>query len=340
MNNNDSLVSIIIPVYNTEKYLKNCLESVINQTYKNLEIICIDDGSTDKSLEVLKQFEAKDNRIKVISQNNQGVSAARNQGLDNANGKYLMFVDSDDWIESSMIEELYTLAEKENADAIITGILYENIAEKQLSYRIPTSKRWLSRNNLLNPVANKFHRTEIIKKFNIHFENNIRLGEDFLFNMDVFSRGNKILIFPKIFYHYVFHGKNTVYNIEKRKDIFLVLDEISNLFLERNIIRDSYARLEFDRIYINNIKYAFGALLNVKNKDDFLYYFHEFYQKIKEISYLSEMKKMKIYIRVFLIFFIYIFHLKKIVLLRQKIKLKFQKIKNYLNKIITKEIRG
>lgn len=91
--------SVILPIFNTEKYLKACLDSIINQTYKNLEIICVDDGSTDGSLKILEEYSSKDSRIKIINQQNQGVSAARNVGIDNATGDYVSFVDPDDWVE-------------------------------------------------------------------------------------------------------------------------------------------------------------------------------------------------------------------------------------------------
>lgn len=99
------LVSIIVPVYNTEKYIRECLNSLIQQSYSHIEIIAVDDGSTDNSLCLLKKLAAKDSRLKVFSQPNQGVSAARNLALSKATGTYVMFVDADDWIDSSTIEE-------------------------------------------------------------------------------------------------------------------------------------------------------------------------------------------------------------------------------------------
>ena len=103
-NNDEDLISIIVPVYNVEKYLEQCLESLLNQTYKNIEIIVVNDGSTDQSLDILKKYSFKDNRIKLYSQKNQGISAARNTALEHINGKYVMFVDSDDWIEINTCE--------------------------------------------------------------------------------------------------------------------------------------------------------------------------------------------------------------------------------------------
>ncbi|MGM9600387.1 MAG: glycosyltransferase family 2 protein [Faecousia sp.] len=115
------LISVIIPVYNVEKYLQRCLDSVIEQTYKNLEVILIDDGSTDHSGEICDDYAAKDVRIHVIHQENQGVSAARNKGLDNVKGEYITFVDSDDYIVNDMIAELLRLSEEEHADIVIGG---------------------------------------------------------------------------------------------------------------------------------------------------------------------------------------------------------------------------
>ena len=109
-------VSVIVPVYNVEKYLSRCLESLINQSLKDIEIICINDGSTDNSLQILKQFAYKDNRIKIINQTNSGQSVARNKGLAIASGKYIGFVDSDDWIDNDYYEKMFETIERTNSD--------------------------------------------------------------------------------------------------------------------------------------------------------------------------------------------------------------------------------
>lgn len=116
---NDIKVSVIIPIYNVEKYLKQCLESVANQTLKDIEIICVDDGSDDKSFEIVKGFAEKDNRFIAVKQANGGAGAARNNGLKRARGKYLSFLDSDDFFDEKMLEEAYTCAEKHNADFVV-----------------------------------------------------------------------------------------------------------------------------------------------------------------------------------------------------------------------------
>ena len=109
-------ISVIIPVYNVEAYLERCLNTVCGQSYKNLEIILVDDGSTDNCLQICEEFAERDDRIKVIHQSNQGVSAARNTGLDAATGDYIAFVDSDDYIHPEMYERLYSLLKKHDAD--------------------------------------------------------------------------------------------------------------------------------------------------------------------------------------------------------------------------------
>lgn len=126
----EKLISIIVPVYNVEKYLKECIDSVISQTYKNLEIILVDDGSTDKSGEICDEYSKKDSRIKVIHKENGGLSDARNVALDIAKGEYIGFVDSDDYVEKDMFETLYKLAEEHNTE--ISSISFYKTLENEI----------------------------------------------------------------------------------------------------------------------------------------------------------------------------------------------------------------
>lgn len=125
-------VSVIIPVYNTEKFLKECLDSIINQTLKDIEIICVDDGSIDNSLNILNEYSQKDSRIKFLTQQNKGAGAARNKALEIANGEFLAFIDSDDYCESNFLEKMYAKACKTNADITICAVD---------SYDVNTNKR-------------------------------------------------------------------------------------------------------------------------------------------------------------------------------------------------------
>lgn len=124
-------VSVIIPVYNTEKYLRECLDSVVNQTLQDIEIICVDDESTDRSLEILREYQAKDKRITVLKQEKSNAGAARNLGLSIATGEYLSFLDSDDYYDLAMLEHMYACAKNRNADIVVCNIkvYYEDSGE-------------------------------------------------------------------------------------------------------------------------------------------------------------------------------------------------------------------
>ena len=116
-------ISIIVPIYNVEEYLCKCLDSIVNQTYTDYELILIDDGSTDDSGKIADEYSSKDDRITVIHKKNSGVSDARNRGLENASGKYICFIDADDWIEVSYLEELLLLAKSNDADIAMCSYL-------------------------------------------------------------------------------------------------------------------------------------------------------------------------------------------------------------------------
>ena len=127
---NEPLISVIIPVYNVEAYLERCLDSVINNTYKNLEIICVNDGSPDNCQSILEKYALQDSRIKLIIQENRGLSAARNTAIDSTSGDYLYFLDSDDWIHRNTFSMLLQAAEKSGADVIVGGFKHVNSFEE------------------------------------------------------------------------------------------------------------------------------------------------------------------------------------------------------------------
>ena len=130
------LISVIIPVYGVEKYISQCLESVINQTYKNLEIIVVNDGTKDRSADIAKEYAAKDSRIKVYDFENGGLSVARNRGLEIATGEYISYLDSDDWLDTKMYETLLEAAMKNDADMVKCGIIETNgVTEDKITFR-------------------------------------------------------------------------------------------------------------------------------------------------------------------------------------------------------------
>ena len=197
------LISVIIPVYNVEKYLRECLDSVLAQTYKNLEIILIDDGSSDNSGQICDEYAAKDSRIKVIHQVNQGVSAARNAGLKAARGQYIGFVDSDDYIKPDMYEYLYQLISKDNADVAMCNF-YKG------SFR--TSSKDILDNYKLQKLLNIFDVPSWIFLWNklykstliqgISFRSDMTYGEDSFFVFEIAKQNGLLAIGQEIKYFY------------------------------------------------------------------------------------------------------------------------------------------
>ena len=180
-------VSIIVPVYNVEKYLSKCLESLINQTLKDIEVICVNDGSTDNSLCILKEYANKDSRIKIIDKQNEGVSVARNTGIEVATGEYLMFVDSDDYLVENACEKALNTIEHNNSDICIFGHYDLVDGNKIISHKtndLIKIKDLNVKENLVEYsiyIWDKIYRTEFIKSNQIKFPLGLKTAEDVIF---------------------------------------------------------------------------------------------------------------------------------------------------------------
>lgn len=206
------LVSIIVPVYNVKLFVKRCIDSLISQTYKNLEIILIDDGSTDGSGDICDVYSEKYENIRVFHQENSGVSEARNKGILLSRGEFISFVDSDDWIEYNMLDNLIRYSIECGADAVFCGY-FRNTDQDEVSIS-PVDNGIIAypiiRGHCLNyaekgesygsGACNKIFRTKIIK--GIKFNNNFSVGEDELFLLEVFRNNYKVYACPKCYYHY------------------------------------------------------------------------------------------------------------------------------------------
>lgn len=225
-------ISVIVPIYNVEKYLNKCIDSIVNQTYKNLEIILIDDGSTDGSGDICDEYAGRDMRIKVFHQENKGVVAARKVGIKNATGEYIGFVDGDDYIDSNMFAELYHLINKKEADIVSSGwkreyrgseaVLYDNFQEGV--YDCNTSNYFFERfmcfeiyeNQGINgSLCTKLFKKDLIKSNYLRISDDIRMCEDAALVYMCCMDANKIYITHNGYYHYQMRMESCMHNSKK-----------------------------------------------------------------------------------------------------------------------------
>ncbi|MFD0047950.1 glycosyltransferase [Actinomycetes bacterium NPDC127524] len=256
------LISVIIPVYNVGKYISECLESVLNQTYKSIEMIVIDDGSTDQSLDIVKSFAEKYSNIKVLTQCNSGQSVARNKGIECARGKYIYFLDSDDYILENTFETLIGVMEQKNLDFIhfgarpfIDGIdidLNENLYDVQKSFE---SRKVYDRQSLLQDIIKAFRaspclyivKKEILINHNLRFTPNL-LHEDELFTIEVILNVTSSMYDPKLYYQrrYRENSVMTSTSVDKLKKSF---NSYCVIIEQLNILKEKYK----DRLELNLI---------------------------------------------------------------------------------------
>lgn len=212
MNQNKSLVSIIVPVYNAEKYLGEAIESVLNQTYTNFELLLINDRSTDNSREICRKYAQKDNRIVLLENNteNHGPGPTRNIGLDNATGEFIYFMDADDWIDKTLLETCIDRMKETNADMVQFGVVFESGGGKEKMVYCNTGKELYTREEIENDFLNfwnknrtslwlQFFKREVVEL--IRFENIIN-SEDFSYVIDVLYNAKIIAYIQKPLYHY------------------------------------------------------------------------------------------------------------------------------------------
>lgn len=275
-----NLISIIVPVYNAESFIVQTIASLRNQSYENIEILLIDDGSTDNSLDICYKFEKKDPRIQVFHKKNEGVSATRNFGINKSSGKYLMFVDSDDFIDTNTIKLFLNLKEKYNADLTVFGMRrvndnlettytfqhkfqYFQDQQKIVTEAIPN----LLMTEALSPVCTNVYSSEIIKNNNIYFNEKLELGEDLLFNYNYIRKISSIIISNEITYNYRIHSQQTLttkLHPHKYEMLMYVNTSIRKMAMEDkqyHIISD-----ELNKIRIKNIYSVIKDYIKIKNK--------------------------------------------------------------------------
>ncbi|MFI3227805.1 MAG: glycosyltransferase family 2 protein [Clostridia bacterium] len=256
----NDIISVIVPVYKVEQYLEKCINSIINQTYINLEILLIDDGSPDKSPKICDEYASKDNRIKVIHKKNGGLSDARNKGLDIARGSYIVFVDSDDFIHHKMIQVLYDSIQKDKSDIAICGITYvnETYIEDGMSFDfcenkiVNKSDFWINfydENTMAKVVAwNKLYKKEIFRNLRYDFG---KMHEDEFILHKIIEESNQISFVSGKFYYYLQRSNS----IMGQKFSIRRLDSIEGLLARVNYL--------IDNNYIKTAKIAYFSTLYV-----------------------------------------------------------------------------
>ena len=291
------LISVIIPVYNTEQHLNKCLNSVVNQTLKDIEIICINDNSSDNSLNILKEYKEKDknNRIKIISlKTNKGASHARNIGIKLSTGKYISFIDSDDYIDQNFHHTLYTKALTTGADVVKTGLVkihgvFDKNGEKSLLNNVIRQNRL----SFLKEFYSAIYKKDFLINNNLFFPEGILTFEDPIFSLGVILKVKTLEIIDDINYHYLVRkdGKSRLCNI-KMAESFICAAEIFLLTLNAaHIEKCDYIRIINDLIISSFYKRCTSK--NINNVE-FSYLFKKFQKLLNEnLLYKDEFKPMK-----------------------------------------------
>lgn len=315
------LVSIVVPIYNAENYIERCINSIINQNYKNIEIILVNDGSTDNSLKICETFALNDKRIIIISQKNMGVSTARNAGINVAKGDYISFVDSDDTIENNYIQELVDNSNSGKADVVICGYndIYTNNKkiENKLSDDIKLNGKISDDYAILKKYLKypflKIYKMNLLKENNINFPIHFTDAEDQVFNFKIFSLAKNYNFVNESLYNYCHANSNSLskqYTIRSFNSNLKKL-QYEKTFLEKNRIYNKEKFLNDSAFWLMN-KYVV-----VTDISDNYVNFKSRVDKIKLLMYKCErFRSFKRYIALYCLknnfyFIIYVWYLLK-----------------------------
>lgn len=284
MENSDK-VSIIVPIYNVEPFLERCLESIINQSYKNLEILLVDDGSNDGSEKIADNFLIKDERIRVIHKKNTGVSDTRNVGIKNATGEYICFADADDYLKPDYVEYLLSMITRHDADISLTTQMFGNFDPKKQSTNISevclgpeeTTIELLAYNIPIGVYCKMFRR-KFLEENKVAFRKKFYIGEGFNFNADAFQRAKKVVLSNRKIYYYRRDNPTsatTLFSIDKWKN---GLDAVQNIKKNFIIHTDNIEKAwEFAWWRTNSDVYDVMVLAGAQKE------YSEFYKKCRKI---------------------------------------------------------
>lgn len=267
MSHKSPKVSIVIPIYNVEKYLRSCIDSIIGQSFQDFELILVNDGSIDSSLEICREYEQRDKRIKVINKKNGGLSSARNAGLSVAKGNYISFIDPDDYINKEYFNILVNEAEENNCDVVVCGYkTVPNNIEITPSYKLNTvlkgtdfilSSDSVHSKNELCFVWRYLYKFELINKNKILFNEKIYIGEDVAFNLEVLVNCKRVIAISDILYYYTINNPNSLmrntFKPNLESSLVKQYDIRKNISREYGLINDKKYCSDMAEYYLNNI---------------------------------------------------------------------------------------
>lgn len=298
-------VTIVIPVYNAEKYIEKCINSILNQSLKEIEIIVINDGSRDNSLCILQEIAKNNDNLRVLTQENKGASAARNLGIKKANGEYIGFVDIDDYIENDMYFKMYNKAIEKNYDIVSCSFMEETETTKTNFTEALFGNKELIGEEIKNlyldkiiedkflgylPLWNKIFKRKFISKYNIWINENMILGEDRVFCSEAIFKADKIANVNDILYHYMKINSDSLTNRYDIKKVGYYLEDRRSMlkFVKDNVI-DKEKLYEYKKIYNKRVFYKLlDYMLNqIKTNDKLLVK----YRNIKYILSLEDMRE-------------------------------------------------
>ncbi|MFR7874032.1 MAG: glycosyltransferase [Christensenellales bacterium] len=239
-------VSVVVPIYNVEKYIKKCMDSLVNQTLQEIQIIFVNDGSTDESGNIAKEYASKyPNKIIYLEKENGGLSDARNFGMRYAEGEYIAFLDSDDYVENTMYEEMYNKALQENSDYVECDFLWEYPDKTKKDKRNSYNNKKEMLTNVRVVAWNKLIKREILEKNNISFPKGLRY-EDIEFTYKLIPYLNKVSYVDKEFVHYV-QRNNSIANVqnERTAEVFTIFDNIIKYYQEKGFYEEYKEELEY-----------------------------------------------------------------------------------------------
>lgn len=316
-------VSIVVPVHNVEKYLEKCLNSIVNQTFKDIEIILVDDGSTDSSLDICYSFAENDNRIIIRHNEGLGVSEARNIGIKLATGEYIVFVDSDDWLELNMIEKMYKIAKDSNSEIILCST-YVNTENNEYinefyskEYIFKDSDKVILQRQAISDMKGeyipkymacgvpwaKIYKTSFLKDNNLMYDKRLPRMQDMIFNLYAFEYANSIQYISIPLYHYRKNNLSVcnVYDknmIDKYTNMLIALKEfMDNTSKSKEEIKEAYnlKTLATLNTYIDQLLRRNPKFSNNEIKEKINDYLDKYYDNIKEIKveYLTLISKIK-----------------------------------------------